>query len=117
MGTLWVDKWDERSSEETDALIEADELAQRVAAEFSQTHDSHRLAPEVVARRDFGPDDQPLYDFRLNVDLPDDLASSEYPMDEIQGLTSELRAEVTATEVNRWRWLVSVGTKTGARRK
>lgn len=116
MSTSWVDRWDERSAAESDALVNADAVAQRIATEFGQAHESDRLAPEVAVRRDLGPDDQPLYDFRLNVDLPDDLASSEYPMDEIQEPASELREQVAVSEVRRWRSLVSVGTKAGARR-
>lgn len=93
MSALSGDHWAYVDAEVA-ALVEAGESAERSAATFTENHQSHYLAPEVLAHRDVGSDDRPLFDFRLNVDLADDLASSEYPMDEIQDLASALRAEV-----------------------
>lgn len=98
-------------------MVEARESAERSAAAFAEVHQSSYLAPEVSVHRDVGSDDRPLFIFRLNVDLADDLASSEYPMDELQDLASELRSNLAGTEVDRFRWLVMLGTKAAAARR
>ena len=104
-------------NEEDFALGEADRLARQLAEAFNKDYERVDLAPEVSVHRTIGGDDQPLYVFQLNVDLADDLPSEEYPMGELQVLASALRAKVAGTDMDRWRWLVSLGTKAGAGRQ
>ena len=116
MGISWSDAAaDAYDSDRGDAaLAEVVSAAEEIAARCTQEWASNSLAPDVSVDLDIGGDDQPLFVFAVNVELADDLDSSEYPLDEIQELASALRGRVSGSMVAGWSWLVTVGTKASA---
>ncbi|MGB3410772.1 MAG: hypothetical protein WBA45_06200 [Microthrixaceae bacterium] len=116
MGTSWSDAADAaRDNERAEAaLTEALAEAEKIAARFTVEQSGSPLQPEVSVDLDIGGDDQPLFVFSVDVDLADDLAADDYPLKEIQELTSTLRSQIAASTVVGWAWLVTAGTKTGA---
>jgi hypothetical protein len=50
----------------------------------------------------------------VNFEFDDDLAADDYPLDEIEELTSALRSRIAASSVDGWSWLVTADTKAGA---
>ena len=96
------------------ALAEALAEAQAIAASFSDESADNPLRPAVSVDLDIGGDDQPLFVFFVNFELDDDLAADDYPLDEIQELTSALRSRIAGSAVDDWAWLVTAGTKAGA---
>lgn len=116
MGTPWSDAADAaRDSELVDAaLAEALTEAEKIAARFTDDQAGNPLRPEVSVDLDVGGDDQPLFVFSVDVDLADDLDADDYPLEEIQELSSTLRSQIAASTVVGWAWLVTAGTKSGA---
>jgi hypothetical protein len=96
------------------SLADAQAEAAAIAARFTAERTENPLRPDVTVDLDVGGDDQPLFVFSVNVDLDDDLAASEYPLDELQELASALRSQVAESPVNGWASLVTVGTRAGA---
>ncbi len=96
------------------ALQEAEEAARRIAREFEGNWQGDRLHPNVSVELAVGGDDQPVFVFRLLVDLDEDLDADEYPADEIAGLQGDLRNRVPGTPVDAWDWIVTTGTKAGS---
>ena len=96
------------------ALAQALTEAEVIAAGFTDELASNPLRPDVTVDLDVGGDDQPLFVFSVDVDLDDGLAASDYPLDEIQELTSALRSRIATSRVNDWAWLVTAGTKADA---
>lgn len=122
VGTLWRMgmSWSDAAAAAHDAdradaaLAEALAEAQAIAAQFSDESADHRLRPAVSVDLDIGGDDQPLFVFFVNFELDDDLAADDYPLDEIEELTSALRSRIAVSSVDGWSWLVTAGTKAGA---
>lgn len=116
MGVSWSDAASEaHDAERSDAaLAGALAEAEDIAAEFSDEWSTRPLHPAVSVDLDIGGDDHPLFVFSMNVEIADDLDADEYPLDEIQELTSALRSRIAASVVDNWAWLVSPGTKAGA---
>ncbi len=88
--------------------------AQSIAGSFTAEHSDNRLQPAASVVVDVGGDDRPLFVFSMDVDLEDDLDTDDYPLHEIQKLTSELRSLIIASSVVDWSWLVTAGTKATA---
>lgn len=104
-----------QEAERTDgALEEALTEAQAIAEGFSGERADDALRPAVSVDLEAGGDDQPLFVFSVSIDIADDLAVGDYPLDEIQRLKSALRARVAGSAVDGWAWLVTVGTKATA---
>lgn len=99
------------ADEEHKALEEAHDEALRLAGLLTAEWAATILRPAVGAELTVGGDDQPLFVFSIDVDLADDLAADEYPMDDLRELANELRDRVAGTPVDDWSWLVEVGTK------
>jgi len=116
MGMSWSDAADAaRDAERAEAaLAEALTEAETIAASFTEERSGSPLQPAVSVDLDIGGDDQPLFVFSMNVDLEDDLAAEDYPLAEIQELTSALRSRIASSTVVGWSWLVTTGTKAGA---
>ena len=112
MGMSWSDAAAEaHDSERADAALAE---AETIAGAFSDEWSAKPLHPAVSVDLDIGGDDQPLFVFSMNVEIADDLDADEYPLDEIQELSSALRARIASSSVDHWAWLVSSGTKAGA---
>ena len=104
--------WDAYMSEQEDkALNEAADAADALAADLSVEWAANALQPDVTSQLTVGGDDQPLFVFSIDVQLADDLAAEEYPLEEIQQLAGELRERVAGTAVDDWSWMVDIGTK------
>ena len=116
MGMSWSDAAAEaHDAERADAaLAEALAEAETIAVTFTDERSANPLHPAVSVDLDIGGDDQPLFVFSMNVEIADDLDANEYPLDEIQELSSALRARIASSSVDDWAWLVSPGTKAGA---
>lgn len=96
------------------ALAETRADAEAIAAAFHDEWADNALRPAVSVGLDVGGDDQPLFVFSMNVEIDDDLDADEYPLDEIQALTSALRSRIATSSVDDWAWLVTAGTKASA---
>lgn len=105
------------SDHEGVALAQALVEAEAISSVFTEERSDISLLPRVRVDLDVGGDDQPLFVFSIYFDLDDDLAADDYPLDEIQDLTSELRARIADSSVDGWAWLVTTGTKAGAARR
>lgn len=116
MGLSWSDAAaDAHDADRAEAaLAEALAVAEAVAVSFTEERSANPLRPAVTVDLDLGGDDQPLFVFSMDIELGDDLDASEYPLDEIQELTSALRSRVASSSVDDWAWLVSAGTQAGA---
>lgn len=116
------DSWNDAAMQAYDAdltdaeLARAQTAADGVASDFNRVWHGSLLGPDVSVDLDVGGDDRRVFIFSLNVDLDDDLAASDYPMDALQELASDLRTRVAASPVDRWAWLVTIGTKAGTTR-
>ncbi|MDZ7733156.1 MAG: hypothetical protein U5R31_08575 [Acidimicrobiia bacterium] len=96
------------------ALAEALAEAEAIAASFGDERADNPLRPGVSVDLESGGDDQPLFVFSMNVEIADDLDADDYPLDEIQELTSALRSSIAGSSVDNWAWLVTAGTKASA---
>lgn len=98
------------------ALAGALAEAESIAVSFTDEQSAHALHPAVRVDLDAGGDGQSLFVFSMNIDIADDLDADDYPLDEIQELSSALRSQIARSSVDEWDWLVSPGTKAGAAR-
>lgn len=62
-----------------------------------------RLSFEVPA----GAEDQPVFTFTLLLDLADDFDAADWPADEVEQLSEEIRGRLIGSPVDDWDWLVT----------
>lgn len=89
------------------ALDRARDSASQVVADLNskweETGVSTRLSFEVLV----GAEDQPVLTFTLLLDLTDDFDAADWPADQVERLSDEIRAQLIGSPVDDWDWLVT----------
>lgn len=83
-----------------------DTAAQLVAdlnGEWEASGVTTRLSLEVPA----GADDRPVFTFTLLLDLADDFDAADWPADQVEQLSEEIRGRLIGSPVDDWDWLVT----------
>lgn len=89
------------------AFDRAHGLAAQIVADLNRGWEASgstaRLSWEVRA----GADDQPVFTFTLLLDLAEDFDPADWPADQVEALSEEIRNRLIGSEVDDWDWLVT----------
>lgn len=81
----------------------AAQLVSDLNSEWEAVGSTARLSLEVPA----GAEDQPVFTFTLLLDLAEDFDAADWPADQVEQLSEEIRGRLIGSPVDDWDWLVT----------
>ena len=104
---------DERSADEyLEALTVAMRVAKQIRSDFVASLSPCSPAYDLEWELRHGSGDRLIFVFSVVIDLEEDFDIREYPRDEVNRLTADLRERIGGTEVDSWDvWVVTVTTR------
>ena len=101
---------DERSADEyLEALTAAMRAAKQIRSDFVSGLSPSSPAYDLEWELRYGSEDRLIFVFSVVIDLEEDFDVREYPRDEVNRLTADLRERLVGTEVDSWDvWVVTV---------
>lgn len=89
------------------SLAVAEMTAATIVDDLNRLWESSGIPTRVVFDVPSGAEDQPVFTFTLQLDLPDDFDVDEWPGDDVARLTEAVRERVIGTPVDDWDWAVT----------
>ncbi len=99
---------DRRSADE-ETLTAAMRAAKQIRSDFVANLSRCSPAYDLEWELRYGSEDRLIFVFSVVIDLAEDFDVQEYPRDEVNRLTADLRERIGGTEVDDWDvWVVTV---------
>lgn len=97
------------ADEYVETLTHAMSAAKQITSDFVASLSPCSPAYDLEWELRHGSDDRLIFVFSVVIDLAEDFDVREYPRDEVNRLTADLRARIDGTEVDAWDvWVVTV---------
>ena len=110
MEHLLTNAQDRRSADQyVETLTHAMRAAKRIRSDFVASLSPCSPAYDLEWELRHGSEDRLIFVFSVVIDLEEDFDVGEYPRDEVNRLTADLRERIAGTEVDAWDvWVVTV---------
>lgn len=89
------------------ALDRAHDAADQVVADLNSKWEATGVPTRLSVEVPVGAEDQPVFTFTLLLDLADDFDVADWPADQVEALSDEIRRRLIGSPVDDWDWLVT----------